>query len=48
MGHYDSDGNWVSRDEDTSNALDKYEAVVLYAYKKRNKETQKRNKDDKK
>ena len=41
MGHYDSDGNWVSRDEDTSNALDKYEAVEYYML------TRKENKDEK-
>ena len=48
MGHYDSDGNWVSRDEDTSNALDKYEAVEYYMLTRKENKDAKENKDDKK
>ena len=48
MGHYDSDGNWVSRDEDTSNALDKYEAVEYYMLTRKENKDEKENKDDKK
>ena len=48
MGHYDSDGNWVSRDEDTSNALDKYEAVEYYMLTRKESKDAKENKDDKK
>ena len=47
MGHYDSDGNWVSRDEDTSNALDKYEAVEYYMLTRKESKDAKENKDDK-
>ena len=48
MGHYDSEGNWVSRDEDTSNALDKYEAVEYYMLTRKENKDAKENKDDKK
>ena len=48
MGHYDSDGNWVSRDEDTSNALDEYEAVEYYMLTRKENKDAKENKDDKK
>ena len=48
MGHYDSDGNWVSRDEDTSNALDKYEAVEYYMLTRKENKDAKENKEDKK
>ena len=48
MGHYDSEGNWVSRDEDTSNALDEYEAVEYYMLTRNENKDAKENKDDKK
>ena len=48
MGHYDSEGNWVSRDEDTSNALDEYEAVEYYMLTRKENKDAKENKDDKK
>ena len=48
MGHYDSDGNWVSRDEDTSNALDEYAAVEYNMLTRKENNDPKENKHDKK